>query len=208
VAVVNDLPEGFQGLKAKARVYDLTLAEKFSREASVDVGADSVARAFTIPKPTGISKTYFLRLDLEDAEGRPRSANVYWLSTQEDVIDLKNTKYWWYTPTKVHADLKALTALPQTTLAVDARFEESGREWNGRVTVENAGSALAFQTHLKAVHAASGEEILPVYWEDNYFALFPGETRELRVALPRRAGDAAPRVGAEAWNAPATAAKE
>ncbi|HJS59367.1 MAG TPA: glycoside hydrolase family 2 TIM barrel-domain containing protein [Vicinamibacteria bacterium] len=207
VAIVNDLPEGFQGLKATAKVYDLKLVEKFSREARVDVGPDSVARAFTLPKIAGLTKTYFLRLDLEDAGGRPRSSNVYWLSTQEDVIDLGNTKYWWYTPTKAHADLKALTALPPTTLAVDARFEEAGREWKGHVTVENTGSALAFQTHLKAVDPTSGREILPVYWEDNYMALFPGEKRELRVALPRRTGDSRPEVSFEAWNVAAASAR-
>ena len=208
VAVVNDLPEGVQGLKVKARVYDLAMAERFAREGSVDVGADGVARVFVIPKLSGLTKTYFLRLDLEDAGGRPRSSNVYWLSTQEDVIDLGNTKYWWYTPTKVHADLKSLAALPATTLAVTAGFDDAGREWNGRVTVENTGRALAFQAHLKAVDPASGREILPVYWEDNYVALFPGEKRELRVFVPRRPGEARPRVDFDAWNVTPAAAKE
>ena len=50
------------------------------------------------------------------------------------------------------------------------------------VTVENTGKALAFQVRLKMVDPASGEERLPVFWEDNYFELFPGETREVRVA--------------------------
>ncbi len=37
------------------------------------------------------------------------SRNFYWLSTREDVLDWKKTK-WYYTPTKVHADLTALAA--------------------------------------------------------------------------------------------------
>jgi exo-1,4-beta-D-glucosaminidase len=208
VAVVNDLPEAFHGLRVSARVYDLALTKRFEREARLDVAADGVARAFTLPRLRGLSRTYFLRLDLEDAGGRPRSSNLYWLSTQEDVIDLANTKSWWYTPTKVHADFTALAALPATTLQVAERFEPAGREWAGHVRVTNTGSALAFQTHLKAVEPASGREILPVYWEDNYIALFPGETRELRVALPRRTGDPPPQVRFAAWNVAAGPGRE
>jgi hypothetical protein len=43
-----------------------------------------------------------------------------------------------------------------------------------------------------------------VYWEDNYFALMPGEKRELTVRYPAPKGT--PAVEAEAWNAPAVAA--
>jgi len=69
-----------------------------------------------------------------------------------------------------------------------------------RVSVENTGQALAFQVHLKLTNGAGGPEILPVYWEDNYLALFPGEKRELRVAYARGAATN-PVVTAEAWNA-------
>ena len=77
----------------------------------------------------------------------------------------------------------------------------TGPESAVKVTVENAGKALAFQVHLKLLSAKGGEEILPVYWEDNYVALFPGEKRELRVSYPASAAKA-PVVEADAWNAP------
>ncbi|MGH9320924.1 MAG: glycoside hydrolase family 2 protein [Vicinamibacteria bacterium] len=53
---------------------------------------------------------------------------------------------------------------------------------------------------MKVAEASSGEEILPVFWDDNYFALFPGEKREIRVAYPRKSGGATPVVEVEAWN--------
>jgi hypothetical protein len=68
-----------------------------------------------------------------------------------------------------------------------------------RVTVANTGRALAFQVRLKLVDPATGDEILPAFWDDNYFALLPGERREIGVAYPRAAG-ASPRVTADAWN--------
>jgi exo-1,4-beta-D-glucosaminidase len=53
-----------------------------------------------------------------------------------------------------------------------------------RVIVENSGKSLAFPIHLKAIRPAAGpedhaREVLPVLWEDNYFALMPGEKREI-----------------------------
>jgi len=169
----------------------------------VDVAADGVTRAFAVPQPKGLSTAYFLRLRLEDSNGPPLSTNFYWLSTQEDVLDWEKTE-WYYTPTRRHADLRALARLPPTTLALRTGPEEGGPEPAARVRVEHTGRALAFQVHLKLVDPASGEEVLPVFWDDNYFELLPGELREVRVAHPPRR-DAAPlRLEAEAWNVPLT----
>jgi exo-1,4-beta-D-glucosaminidase len=193
IAVVNDLYEGVKNVRVSAEVFDLNLASKFSDTATIDVPADGVVRALSIPALPGLSKTYFLRLRLTDAGGRERSRNFYWLSTQEDVLDWKNTK-WYYTPTSTHADLTALASLPPTTVAVRPAFGSG----DARVSVTNQGRALAFQVRLKLVDPTDGKEILPVYWEDNYFELFPGETREIRVRYGTTARQ--PRVEVEAWN--------
>ena len=125
VVVVNDRQEGVKGLKVSAQVFDLHLVQKFSKEQVVDIGADSVVRAFTVPLPEIATTTYFLRLTLTDPAsqaGQPVSTNFYWLSTKPDVLDWDNAK-WFYTPTKSHADLTALSQLPATRLSVAARAE-------------------------------------------------------------------------------------
>ena len=46
-----------------------------------------------------------------------------------------------------------------------------------------------------------GEEILPVLWSDNYFALLPGETREVNATYSARdLGRSAPTVEVDGWN--------
>jgi exo-1,4-beta-D-glucosaminidase len=199
VAVVNDTHDAFKGMKVSAEVLDLDLRSRFAHSAVIDVAADGVARAFPVPAVANLSATYFLRLKLEDAAGRPVSSNFYWLSTREDVLDWAKKK-WYYTPTRTHADLRALAQLPPTRLTVTSKTEAGGPEGRSRVTVENAGTSLAFQVRLKLTDGPDGEEVLPVYWEDNYFALMPGEKRELTVAYPAPRG--APSVEAQAWNAP------
>jgi exo-1,4-beta-D-glucosaminidase len=240
VVVVNDRHEAVSGLKVSAAVLDLDLKPRFSKEALVDVPADGVARVFAVPAVPRLSKTYFLKLDAYGSAGEHVSSNFYWLSTREDVLQWDKAE-WYYTPTKVHADLTALASLPKTTLSVDAQFEgddaraassettgdpaagtragdpaegtragyplslrERGRgEGRARIRVQNTGAALAFQVRLKLT-GPGGEEILPVFWEDNYFALLPGETREVFVSYPS-IPDAKAAVEAQAWNAPAIA---
>jgi exo-1,4-beta-D-glucosaminidase len=200
VVIVNDRQEDAKGLKVTARVLDLGLGSKFSQEAVVDVPADGVVRAFAIPVMKGISPTYFVRLDLTDAGGAVLSTNLYWLATRDDVLDFAKTE-WFYTPVQRHADLTALGRLPGTTLTLD-RAGDAGGSGATRVRVSNTGATLAFQVRLKLTDGVGGVERLPVFWDDNYFALLPGESREIAVSY---AGGVigTPVVEAEAWNAPA-----
>src|SRR5437764_6062860 len=116
VVVVNDTQRAVNGLKLTAKVFDFGLSEKFSREVSVDVGADAVVRAFEIPALQGLSTTYFVRLMLHDSNGQEVSRNFYWLSTKDDELNWQKTE-WYYTPTTRHADLTALANLRKTTLS-------------------------------------------------------------------------------------------
>jgi len=202
VVVVSDRQEAVRGLKVKARVLDLDLRERFVREAAVDVPSDGVVRAFEIPVLKDVTPTYFVRLDLEDASGTTVSTNLYWLATRDDVLDWKKTE-WFYTPVRQHADLTALARLPATTLALD-RIDDFGVPGQVRVRVSNTGTALAFQVRVKLTEGPPGHEYepLPVFWDDNYFALLPGESRELAVSYASRSA-ARPVIEAEAWNAPA-----
>ncbi len=199
VSVVNDRQEGFKGLKVSAQVFDLQLQQKFSRDDRVDVAADAVARTFTVPVPEGSSTTYFLRLSLADSSSKFLSTNFYWLSTKPDVLDESGTK-WYYTPTVRHADMTELSKLPATALAVTRRAADSAEEAASIVTVENTGRSLAFQIHLKLIDPASGEEPLPVFWDDNYFELMPGEKRDVLVAYPRQYASRPLAIEANAWN--------
>ena len=110
--------QGVEGHRRRSSIS--ALQQKFSRDQTLDLGADSVARTFVVPAPQGTSTTYFLRLSLTDASSSVLSTNFYWLSTKPDVLDEAGTK-WYYTPTARHADLTELSKLPATTLAISRR---------------------------------------------------------------------------------------
>jgi exo-1,4-beta-D-glucosaminidase len=179
VAVVNGTYEPLKGMKVSAKIYNLDAKEKASREAAIDLSPDSSSRAFELPKVDGLTKTYFLRLQLHDAQGKLVSDNFYWLSTKLDVLDWSKKKDTVYTPQAEFGDLTGLNNLPQVKLEVVATNQAEAGKGLTQVRVRNPSGALAFMVHLKITREKGGEEVTPIYWEDNYFSLLPGEQREV-----------------------------
>ncbi len=204
VVVVNSYYKPFPGLRVAAKVYGIDMAEKFSRQVSVDVAEDSSTRVFTLPEIKGLSSTYFVSLLLTDASGNPVSRNFYWLSTKPETLDWENSD-WYRTPTKTFADYTALNSLPPVDLKVTAQSQPQGASLITTVTVVNPAKAIALAVHLKVKSGPDGDEVLPVLWQDNYFPLLPGESRQVTATyaakVPERgAKPLAMVVEVEGWN--------
>lgn len=178
VWVVNSTYEAASGLTLSARVYNLDLTVKHAADVKVDIAADASGMALALPPLEGLSPTYFLKLDLEDAAGRVVSRNFYWLSTKPDAYDWAKTNYR-LTPVTDHGEFTALAALPKASVELTSRLARAGDRQEARVRVRNPGRHLAFMVRLRLLDSRTGTDILPVVWEDNFFALMPGEEREI-----------------------------
>lgn len=78
-------------------------------------------------------------------------------------------------------NLLALTRMLEApTLSLTRHFTKQNGEWVGRVVIRNTGTAPALFVRLKLV-GSDGEQILPVLYSDNYFALMPGENKTVEV---------------------------
>jgi exo-1,4-beta-D-glucosaminidase len=217
IVVVNSYYQPLANLKVTAKVFNLDMREKFSKEAEISVGPDSSTRVFSLPAIDGLSTTYFVSLSLEAAD-QIKSRNFYWLSTKPETIDWSRQEedptgeydISTWAPTKTFADYTALNTLPRVDLDVTAENRKDGQEGSTTVTVHNPTSTLALAVHLMVNKSSNGRvsregeednEILPVLWQDNYFALLPGEARQ--VTATYRLGDkskATPSVEIEGWN--------
>src|SRR5262249_32827268 len=116
---------------------------------------------------------------------------------------------WYVTPTASFADYTALNTLPGVDVEAKAASQTQGADGVTTVTVTNPSKSLAFAVHLKVLKGQGGEELLPVMWEDNYFALLPGETRQISATY--RASDMAtwtPVVEVDGWNVKAKTAAQ
>ncbi|MGH7869214.1 MAG: glycoside hydrolase family 2 protein, partial [Candidatus Dormibacteraceae bacterium] len=204
IVVVNSYDRAFKSYKVTAKVYNLDLTKKFSKTASLDIPSDSSNRVFALPDLQGLSKTYFVKLSLDDNAGTEVSSNFYWLSTHPDVSDWNNST-WYYTPVKAYADFTSLKELPDVTLNVSSNGEGNGQPGLDRVTVENPTSHLAFFVHLRLLKGKGGEEVEPVLWQDNYFELMPGEKKAITATYRQSELEGAkPIVVVDGWNVAAT----
>jgi len=193
VAVINGTYGAIAGMKVTAKLYNLDAKEKAAKDATLDLAPDSSTKAFDLPSVDNQSPTYFVRLQLHDSHGKLVSDNFYWLSTKPDVLDWAGRSDTVYTPQKAFADMSALNKLPQVKLDVSQTPEivparaakattaskTASAERVIHVTLHNPSQSLAFMVHLRLIQGKDGDDVIPIFWDDNYVSLLPGETREI-----------------------------
>ncbi|NII10172.1 glycoside hydrolase family 2 [Oleiagrimonas sp. C23AA] len=203
IVLVNQTRTAEQGLRARIRVRNLDGSVRYQRQlAHLDLAASQVRQVATVPALKGLSRTYFVELELTGANGRPVSRNVYWLSTRADTLDWAHSN-WYTTPLRQYADLSALQSLPVATSQVHATLRRANGEQVIRVTltVPRSSKAVALFQHVAIRRAADGALALPILWNHNDVTLWPGES----VTLTARYGGpamAAPVVEVDGWNVP------
>jgi exo-1,4-beta-D-glucosaminidase len=180
VVVVNSLYQKFSGLTVTAHLYDNSLHERFSRQAQTDVDADGVAKVLTIPAEvfSPMAPVYFLKLELQSSDGKAVSTNFYWLSPKKNTYEWGKTDYK-YTPVSSYEDFTTLQNLPKAKLEINGRTASAADGPAIHLTVKNPSDHLAFQVRFGVRKKGQDAEILPVFWNDNYIELMPGESREI-----------------------------
>ncbi len=183
VSVINNHLRPHSGLEVSAHVSDLNAKLLWQHNAKVEMPGNTYREIFTIPNLTNLAPFVFVRLELKDPSGRLVSDNFYWLRCQGT------------------ADYKALHQLPLVKLDTTSKMEDHGGEKLMHVRVANPTGRIAFFIQLALTKGAGGGEILPMFWDDNYFSLLPGERRELtgRVAT-RDLGGKEPVLEVGGWN--------
>jgi exo-1,4-beta-D-glucosaminidase len=182
VAVVNGLYEPLHAMKVAAKLYNIDGKQAASREWTVDVPADAVVKASDLPTPAELSTTYFLKLELRDASGKLVSDNFYWLSTKLDTMNWAGRSDTVYTPQKDFADLTGLNSLPQVKLEAKAELHDEAKQGTIRLRLKNPSASVAFLVHARVTRDKNGEDVVPIFWDDNYFSLLPGEEKTISAA--------------------------
>ena len=197
VTIVNRRLQPATNLAVWARVYDSHMKLRWERRSTDGVAANAYHDVFAIPRLADLTAVYFVKLQLS-REGRPVSENFYWLSSkpyaeaadaQADLHALVSAASalprGGFSSLSSHdsADYSDLQRLPTVKLNTTHRIETRGKERIAHVHLENPTGQLAFFTHLAVTKGPQGEEVLPIYWDDNYFSLLPGESREIEATF-------------------------
>jgi exo-1,4-beta-D-glucosaminidase len=190
--------EDAKQLRLTAKVYDLKMRERFSRQETLDVAADSTNKVFALPEIADLTPVYFLKLTLNDSSGKLVGSNFYWFSSSPEtithgVINLNDGF------AKTYADFRALSELPKTTIKASSQTAEEQGEVVTHIMLRNDDAGLAFFVRLNLSTCSENKEVLPILWSDNYVSLLPGEVREVTASY--RAPRAEPvRVDLYGWN--------
>lgn len=179
VKVINTTLNAYQGLSASAVVYNLngevyqpltgttTLNPEANSSTSCFVLTETGMSAFRADKTTGntgvrLTDVNFIRLALKDSEGKLLSENFYW----------RNQRAYNY---------QALNTLPLADVRLSTSHEIIRDSYVIQCELTNNSATVAFGNRLKVTDKITGKRILPVYMNDNYFTLMPGESKQIRI---------------------------
>ena len=113
-------------------------------------------------KEDALTQLHFVSLELKDADGRLISENFYWRNGINDL------------------DYRDLNRLPEADLSISVT-DNIGNKMDGlgviHLKIKNNSPTVAFGNRLRLVDRMTGQRILPVIMDDNYFTLMPGEDK-------------------------------
>ena len=163
VEVVNYSADNLHGLTAVAEVLNIDGSVKWSKAATLDSAEDSTMTCLAMQYPDGLTPVHFVRLTLSRG-GSPVSTNLYMRGIQQ-------------------GNFRAIRQLPKAHLQTSTKVVRQGEAWALTTTLKNVSPTTALMVKLKAVREKTGDRILPVIYQDNYFTLFPGEQHVIQTEV-------------------------
>ena len=183
LSLVNATPNARTGLQTTLTVYDLNGKVVHEANFQNDIAADSTTVLCTMPTLTGVTPIRFVRTTVSDKDGNRLADNFTWLNAT------------------TYQDYKALNDLASVKLSTDrATFTTDGSTVTGKVTLRNDSNTPALMIRVK-LQNDKGERVLPVYYDDNYLSLMPGESRTVTMEFDSQyLNGGTPVLSVEGWN--------
>lgn len=168
------------GLTVKIRIFDIHSKEIFSDQWTGDIKSNISQFVYKLPEIKNLTPVWFLDLRIYDKNNKEIDNSIYWLSLKKDVLDYEAAKKlaWpFHTPTSQFADYTALDQLPKVKLQFDYQFNKDDKFGKINLKVKNPSGSIAFFIFMDVIDPETQQPILPIYWDDNYVTLLPGEER-------------------------------
>ena len=195
IYAVNETLKRMDKAKARIKMADLQGKEILSEEIAVNLQENKSLPVFSLPS---FNSTVFLSTELLDEKNRVVADNFYWLAGKPDVYDWEKTE-WYYTPVKVSADFKGLNYLLPAEVKISNSISETENEQIIETSLNNSSNRVAFFINI-SVNEPSGNTVYPVFWNDNYISLLPGETKILRCTIPGKRIAGGYTITMQGWN--------
>lgn len=127
---------------------------------TINSAEDTTVKAFPISAEESLlSDVYFIKLVLKE-NGQVIADNFYW--------EGKQVGNW-----------QAINKIPLAKL--DTKVVQNS-DASFTVTIANKSEVPALMIRLNLLNSKNGEQILPAFYQDNYFCLLGGETKTVTVS--------------------------
>jgi exo-1,4-beta-D-glucosaminidase len=220
ITVDNLGPRAERDLSLQARVLDIagTVLDDQSRGGLSLASQEVRNRVVTLripakTAPPARAKTFFVELILRQRD-RVVDRNVYWVSTQDDIVDWPATLGNPQATMVQYGDLTELNQLAPSSVSVTATTSSvqgpDGDDTATSITIANTSRtrAVAFFLRADIRRGTPGGSELPgdnqvwrATWDDNDITLWPGESQVITATYRARDLDgAAPVVSLFGWN--------
>jgi mannosylglycoprotein endo-beta-mannosidase len=159
VYIVNATPKERKGIRMEALLADENGRQIWKKALDGSVPANSVVKVWDVDLRGTPAMIHILRLKITYVStGLPMDDNTYWIPYNDN--------------------RRALMQLPEANVV--GQMMKSN---NGKFTIDlaNSGTVAAFFVRMKVVRASDGEIVTPVFFDDNYIVLLPGEKKSLIV---------------------------
>jgi exo-1,4-beta-D-glucosaminidase len=130
------------------------------------------------------SNLHFLSIQLKDQKANILFNNFYWLSKISDALDYTQST-WYFTPQTSYAQFSDLKKIEAAKLKYDINIIKDGKNEKMLVQLQNVSDKISFFNEMRVIDTETNQNILPVFWSDNYVSLLPGEKRTYSVAYKK-----------------------
>lgn len=195
VYAVNETYQEHKNHKAKIQVFSIDSKSLFNKEISFNIDPITSDKILSLDRFKGV---VFLSLQLYDDQNKLVATNFYWLSDKPDEFAWNKTS-WTHTPMKSYADFKSLNKLSKHDIKMSFTKSDNENDVIIKVVLNNSNE-IAFFTELSLL-GKDGNLIRPVFWNENYFSLLPGETKEISCKLSKDQLSDQAKITLSGWNA-------
>jgi len=184
IQIINNKGTPLKDATASVSVYNQDGTVAYKNEQKVEAPASAATDLGAVQLPPTLSKIYFVKLRLLDANGNLLSENFYWRGALHH-----------------EGELEELQNLPVVRLEAGAKRQDTDGKCLLDVTLRNPSGNIALMAHLQLRRKGSDERLLPVYYSDNYLCLLPQESKTITIeaATADLLGDK-PLVVIDGWN--------
>ncbi|MDR1640714.1 MAG: S-layer homology domain-containing protein [Clostridiales bacterium] len=190
IVLSNMTPKTYTNVVTEAKVYDLNGNFVYAKSyLTPSLGPDTyglVIDDLTSAFEGSLTPIVFIKLTVKDSAGAVLGDNFYWHNKD------------------VYMQYESLNTMPYVTIQASSPSRSTAPKTGNElytITLTNSSSTPALLTRVKTISSATGEQVLPAFYSDNYFALVPGESKTITIEFAEKYLEGgSPEFSIEGWN--------